>query len=104
MWPFKTKTFDTAVSGAFEETLVVDNKLQEEFLKINQEIIRSFDGIRESMAVNGRAIMSLDSAIKSILQSVAILDERTTALDQRLRALEAQLSFTGITFRGARES
>jgi hypothetical protein len=100
MWPFKKKNIDAMIKQAVDGALIrtgltstLDHAvgLQEEFSKMNGQILDSFQKNREACAINSQSIIALSQSIAKVIQAV-------NTIDDRLKTLEAQLSVSGVKF------
>lgn len=96
MWPFKKKqSLDDRINKAIDCAMIRkglhDSDLQQEFAKMNEQILGAFGRSNHATDLNSESIISL-------AQSLAIIVKAVDAIDDRLKALESQLSITKITF------
>ena len=87
MWPFKKKV--KIIANAADD--LAATSFYEAFTKMNEQILTSFAKSNEATSMNSKSIISL-------AQSLGATIKEMNAINERLTALEEQLSVTKVTF------
>ena len=96
MWPFKKRvSLDERIHNAVEYAVIQSGfksaELSVEFTRMNEQILAAFGRSNESTNLNSQSIIALSEALAATIKAVNTLDDRLTAL-------ESQLSITKVTF------